>query len=148
MYERLNDNAIKPNLQEAMEFIGSSKELFENIDNFLVNELNADKEIEFSGHDKCWGMGYHVKEKPICGIYFEKDAVFVVVGFSLAKDNIKGFENMYNSLSPYAKMCVDNSPWRHVGFVEYRVLTTEHLDDLIIMLNCRANQKQKRKPIK
>jgi glycyl-tRNA synthetase (class II) len=148
MYERLKNNNTKPNYEEAMEFIGTGKELFEKIDSFLVNELNAEKEIEFSNHDKCWEMGYRVKERLICGIYFEKDAVFVVIKFSLAKDNIKGFEDMYNSLSQYAKVCVDSSPWRHVGFVEYRVLTIEHLDDLKIMLKCRANEKQKRKQIK
>ena len=148
MYERLNDINTKPNYEEALRFINSSKDLFESIDNFLVDELNAGKEIGFSAHDKCWGIDYQVNEKLLCGIYFEKDSVFVVVKFSLAKDNIKGFENMYNSLSPYAKMCVDSSPWRHVGFVEYRVLTAEHIDDLITMLKCRANEKQKRKSTK
>ena len=145
MYERLNDINTKPNYEEAMGFIGASKNLFESIDNFLVNELNAEKEISFTAHDKCWGIDYQVNKKLLCGIYFEKDSVFVVVKFSLAKENLKGFENMYNSLSPYAKMCVDSSPWRHVGFVEYRVLTAEHMDDLIKMLKCRANEKQKRK---
>ena len=125
--------------------IGKSEGLFEIIDNFLTNELNAEKEISFSRHDKCWGIDYQANTKPICVIYFEKDSVFAVVKFSLAKDNIKDYENMYNSLSPYAKTCVDNSSWRHVGFVEYRALTTEHFDDFMIMLKCRANEKQKRK---
>lgn len=143
MFERLIDKNIKPNYEQAVEFIGTKKDLFENIENYLIDDFNAEKEIGFSSHDKCWGISYYINTKPICTIYFEKDSVFVVIGFSLAKDNIKGFENMYNSLSPYAKMCVDNSPWRHVGFVEYRVLFIEHLDDLNLMLKCRISQKHK-----
>ena len=146
MFERLTDINIKPNYGQAIELIGTKKGLFEDIEKFIIDELNAEKEIGFSSHDKCWGIDYQVNKKLICGIYFEKDSVFVVIKFSLAKDNIKDFENMYNSLSPYAKMCVDSSPWRHVGFVEYRVLAPEHIDDLIIMLKCRANERQKRKP--
>ena len=148
MYERLNDINTKPKCEEALRFIGASKHLFESIDNVLVNELHAKKEISFSAHDKCWGIDYKANKKLSCEIGFEKDSVFIVAKLGLAKGNIKNFENMYDSLSPYAKICVDSSPWRHVGFVEYRVLTAEHIDDLIIMLNCRVNEKQKRKPTK
>lgn len=148
MHERLNDKDNKPTVEQAMNFIGTGKEIFENIDDFLINEFNAEREIGFSNHDKCWCMGYNVNERGICSNYFEKGANFIVIGFSLAKNNITNFEDMYNSLSPYAKKCVDDSPWRHVGFVEYRVLTAEHLNDLFIMLKCKATEKYKKKPAK
>ena len=148
MYERLHDNNVKPTFEEAIDFLGEGKALFKTIDAYLVNELNAEKKIAFSNHDKCWCMGYQFDQKSVCEIYFEKGAVFVVIGFSLAKNNINAFENMYNSLSDYGKTCVDKSPWRRVGFVEYRVLSEEHLNDLTIMLNCRANQKYRKKSSK
>ena len=148
MHERLIDINAKPGYNEAVQFFGAGKELFENIDNFLVNEIKAEKGINFSAHDKCWGIDYNLNNKLICGIYFEKDSVFAVVKFSLAKDNVKNFDSMYNSLSPYAKTCVDNSPWRHVGFVEYRILNVEHIDDLYKMIKYRANEKQKGKTVK
>ena len=63
------------------------------------------KEIGFSAHDQCWRIDYKAK-KLSCEIGFEKDPVFMVVKFSLAKDNIKNFENMYDSYITIRKsMC-------------------------------------------
>ena len=66
--------------------------MFESIDNVLVNELHAKKEISFSAHDKCWKIGYRANKKLICEIYFEKDSVVIVIKFSLAKNNIKNMK--------------------------------------------------------
>lgn len=148
MNERLTDKEKIPTIEQALEFIGLGKAVFEIINSFLINKLGAERKIEFSNHDKCWCMNYNVNDRGICANYFEKDANFIVIGFSLAKSNIGNFDSMYNSLSTYAKNCVDNSPWRHVGFVEYPVLKNEHLEDLYKMLNCKVSEKYRKKQIK
>ena len=60
MFERLSDTNIKPTYEEARELMGKSRGLFESIDSFLINELNAENEINFSRHDKCWGSDYQI----------------------------------------------------------------------------------------
>lgn len=138
MYERLKDKNNKPTLEESMSFIGAAKELFDNIDRFLVNELNAEKEIKFAAHDRCWGMDYRIKKDVISMLYFEKDAFTVVVRLDR-----EGIESAYNDLSSYTKECIENSPFRHRGYIEYRVLNAGQLADIKTILTCRISRKHK-----
>jgi|LSQX01.2.fsa_nt_gb hypothetical protein len=138
MFERLKDKNIIPTIEESMEHIGLSKGLFDVLDAFLINELNAGKEIKFSAHDRCWSMDYRTPKNAICGLYFEKDAIMAVVRL----DN-DGIDNVYNNLTPYTKNCIDNSPYRHRGYIEYRVLSSEHIEDIKTILRCRASRNQK-----
>jgi hypothetical protein len=45
MYERLSDKNSIPTIEDLISHIGACKELFVNIDLFITNELNAEKEI-------------------------------------------------------------------------------------------------------
>ena len=134
MYERLKNKNEVPTIEECIAHIETCKELFETVDTFLLDEIKSLRKIGFSAHDRCWGMGYHVKRKFICSIYFEKDAFMVVT--RLNEDDIK---KMYDNVSVYAKESIDNSPFRHRGWIEYRVLNTSHLEDAKIILHVRAD---------
>lgn len=138
MFERLiNKNEI-PTMKEFLDYIGKGKELFENIDAYLQNEIDPIKMIQFDAHSRCWKISYHVKRKYICDIIIEKDAFTIVT--RLSEESIR---NVYNDLLLYAKECIDNSPYRHRGWIEYRVLSTQHLEDIKTMLQIRASYKQK-----
>lgn len=136
MYERLINKNEMPTIEEFLVYIGKGKELFDSIDAFLINEINSVKLIKFDAHSRCWKMSYHIKRKYICDIITEKDAFTIVT--RLAEESIR---NVYDGLLPYAKECIDNSPYRHRGWIEYRVLSDLHLEDIKTMLQIRANDK-------
>ena len=134
MYERLLNKDEMPTMEEFLAYIGKGKELFDNIDAFLINEIDSVKVIKFDAHSRCWKMSYHIKRNYICDIITEKDAFTIVT--RLSEESI---QNVYDGLLPYAKECIDNSPYRHRGWIEYRVLSTQHLEDVKTMLQIRAN---------
>lgn len=134
MYERLINKNEMPTIDELLVYIGKAKELFDSIDAFLINEINSSKMIKFDAHSRCWKMSYHIKRKYICDIITEKDAFTIVT--RLSEESIR---NVYDGLLSYAKECIDNSPFRHRGWIEYRVLSALHLEDIKTMLQIRAN---------
>lgn len=136
MYERLINKNEMPTIEEFLVHIGKGKELFDSIDAFLINEINSSKMIKFDAHSRCWKMSYHIKRKYICDIITEKDAFTIITRLSE-----ESFRNVYDGLLPYAKECIDNSPFRHRGWIEYRVLSALHLEDIKTMLQIRANDK-------
>ncbi len=136
MYERLLNKNEMPTIEEFSAYIGKGKELFDSIDAFLINEINSVKMIKFDVHSRCWKISYHIKRKYICDIITEKDAFTIVT--RLSEESIR---NVYDGLLPYAKECIDNSPYRHKGWIEYRVLNALHLEDINTMLQIRANYK-------
>lgn len=134
MYERLINKNEMPTIEEFLAFIGKGKELFDSIDAFLINEINSVKMIKFDAHSRCWKISYYIKRKYICDIITEKDAFTIVT--RLSEESIR---NVYDGLLPYAKECIDNSPYRHRGWIEYQVLSDLHLEDIRTMLQIRAN---------
>lgn len=136
MYERLLSKNETPTIEELLVYMGKAKELFDCIDAFLINEINSAKMIKFDAHSRCWKMSYHIKRKYICDIITESDAFTIIT--RLTEESIR---NVYDGLLPYAKECIDHSPYRHRGWVEYRVLSALHLEDIKTMLQLRANDK-------
>ena len=134
MYERLLNKNVMPTIEEFLALIGKGKELFDSIDTFLINEINSVKMIKFDAHSRCWKISYYIKRKYICDIITEKDAFTIVT--RLSEDSIR---NVYDGLSSHSKECIDNSPYRHRGWIEYRVLNTLYLEDIKTMLQIRAN---------
>lgn len=134
MHERFVNKNKMPTIDEFLSHIEKVKELFDSIDAFLINEINSVKMIKFDAHSRCWKISYHIKRKYVCDIIMEKDAFTIVT--RLSEESIK---NVYDDLLPYAKECVDNSPYRHRGWIEYRVLSALHLEDIKTMLLIRAN---------
>ena len=134
MYERLLNKNEMPTMEEFLAFIGKRKELFDSIEAFLINEIKSVNMIKFDAHSRCWKISYHIKRKYICDIITEKDAFTIVT--RLSEESIR---NVYDGLLPYAKECIDNSPYHHIGWIEYRVLSALHLEDIKTMLQIRAN---------
>ena len=138
MYERIFNKNETPSMEIFLSHIGKRKALFEVIDVFLSKDLNSIKTIKFDAHSRCWKINYNAKKEYICDIIAEHDAFTIIT--RLAEENIK---KAYDDVSQYAKECIDNSPFRHRGWIEYRVLDSKHLDDAKIMLCIRTSGKQK-----
>lgn len=68
----------------------------------------------------------------------EKDAFVLVT--RLSEENIK---RMYDDISAYTKECIDNSPYRYRGWIEYRVLEMKNIKDAKTILQIRVSGRQK-----
>ena len=137
MYERMLNKQQKPSYEEFIDYCGDSKKLFEKVDDFLLNELRAEKSLRFPyGNRYGWSMKYFIKSKHICDIFAEKDA-FVVM---LRLTNVQ-FEKVYEKLTNYAKDVINNKhPCNEGGWIQYRVLTLQDLDDIKSLLQLKINK--------
>ena len=126
MYERLTDKNKEPTMDEFLDNMGICRELFEDIDGFLVNELNLEKTLRFQRADAdSWSIKYNRKTKYFCDITSEKDAFTVTM--RLSDDQI---QRAYKIVNSYAKERLDNyHRTSNGGWVQYRVLNMEHLID-------------------
>ena len=139
MYERLSNKNETPTMGELLTHIGKANEMFEITDNYLTDELKTtEKKIYFDAHDKGWAISYHAKKDYMCNIVMEKDAFLFVT--RLSEENLK---KAYDELSTHAKECIDSSPYRHRGWIEYRVFEMKNLEEAKILLQIRTSGKQK-----
>ena len=139
MYERLSDKNFMPKIEEFIIYIGACKDLFENIDLFLKNELNAEMKLGFSSDSSVrgWGVVYKNKSKYFGTIIAEKEAFTVVMRLT---DN--QMKKAYDLVLPYAQNYLKNyHRTSNGGWVQCRVLNMEHLDDVKIILKIRNEYK-------
>jgi len=135
MYERLADKKIVPSMDEFVSYIGVCKELFGNIQLFIINELNAEMKIGFSSDKNArgWGIGFKSKSKYFGTILAENDAFTVVM--RLTDEQIK---KAHDEVLPYAQACLENyHSTSNGGWIQYRVLNMEQLDDVKKILRIR-----------
>ena len=136
MYERLLDKKTSRTPADFIAHIGTAAELFQNLDDFFINELNSEGTLTFDSHSQCWSTVYRRKKKYIGNVLAEKDAFTVVT--RIPEDDLL---KIYEDVSPYTKDCIDKSPCRHGGWIEYRVFSSVHLEDAKTILHCRASGK-------
>ena len=135
MYERMLDKQQEPTYEEFIEYCGKCKNLFEKVDVFLMEELKIEKLMRFPyGNSYGWGMKYFIKNKHVCDIFDEKDAFTIMLRLTDTK-----FEKIYNEVAPYTRECIDNKyrcgSW---GWIHYRVLTEQNLEDVKKMLQIKV----------
>lgn len=137
MYERMLDKQHQPTMDEFTAYCGASKILFEEINNYLLSELNADQQLRFPyGNDYGWSLKYFMKNKHICDVFAEKDAFTVMLRLT----NIQ-FKKVYNDVTDYTKKYIDNKYLcGEGGWIHYRVLTDEHSNDIKKMLKLKINK--------
>lgn len=137
MYERMLDKQNKPSIEEFSAFLGASRELFEQADGFLTHQLKLEKLMRFPyGNSYGWGIKYFIKKKHICDIFAEKDAFTAMLRLSSSQ-----YDSVYHELLPYTKEYIDNKyPCGSGGWIQYRVINQEHLEDLKKMLLVKAGK--------
>jgi hypothetical protein len=79
-------------------------------------------------------MSYHIKRKYICDIFTEEDSFTIVT--RLSEESIR---SVYDDFLPYIKECIDNSPYRHRGWIGCRILSASHLENIKTVLQVRAD---------
>lgn len=138
MHERLTDQNTTPTLEAFVANMGNAKTLFDQLDAFLINDLSTEKQLKLDAHSRCWKISYHRKRKYIGDVLSEKDSFTVVTRLSQ-----ESLEKMKDSLLPYTNACIANRPYFHRGWIEYRVLAADHLNDAKVLLRVRADSPAK-----
>lgn len=137
MYERMLDKQHQPSFDELAEYCGDSKDLFKQINDYLINEIGTDSLIRFPyGNSYGWGLKYSIKRKHICDIFAEKEAFTIMLRLT----NIQ-FDQVYNNLTDYTKEYIDNKyPCGEGGWIHYRVLEGQHLNDIKELLQVKIRK--------
>lgn len=137
MYERMLDKKHEPTYEEFISHLGITKALFEQLDSYLSLDLETEKQLRFPyGNKYGWGMKYFIKRRHICDIFAEKDAFSVMLRLTN-----KQFLDVRSGVSEYTKQFIDNKyPCGDGGWIHYRVLSPENLQDIIVMLRLKAGR--------
>lgn len=138
MYERLLDKLSKPTPEQFTRYCGSCKELFLKADEYLTQTLSAEKLLRFPyGNNYGWGYKYFKKSKLICDVFAEKDAFNVMLRLANTQ-----YDAAYSAVSSYTKEFIDNKyPCGSGGYIHYRVLNEDNLEDIKLLLNLKVNNK-------
>lgn len=145
MYERLTQKTEIPYEELIRSWIG--KEASERIDRFeskLSCRYDLKKLLQFPfGKPYGWCWRYCHKSKPLCYLFFEKGAFTVTI--SLSDGVFAGKEKLIEGMLPKTKdlwekryPCGKCGGWLH-----YRVLSDEELQDVIDLVEIRCAVKKK-----
>lgn len=137
LFIRLSDKDRIPTMEELIAHMGNCRDLFEVLDNFLIDDLHAERVIRYSKDSQArgWGIKYSIKAKYLGDIIAEKDAFTLMMRLS---DNqiAKAHENA----APYTKDCLDHyHRTSNGGWIQYRIFNPEHLADAQRILAIRNN---------
>ncbi len=142
MYERMLNKQSVPTENEINEYIGSAsvknmKSIKESLEKLF--EINMELKFPF-GNNYGWGYKVSSKSKHLFYLFFEKNAITIMLQISKIKTE-KEIEK-YNNLSEEGKEywenrypCGDNGGW-----IQYRVTNKKQLKDIGIFLSIRTNK--------
>lgn len=130
------DKQTVPLFDEMISYCGEAGKLWSELDIYLKDKLEMKGCIRFPyGNKYGWSVKYSLKSKHICDIFAENGAFMVLLRIS--NDQI---EPIYNMLSDYTRGVWDNNyPCGNGGWLNYRVIGNEQLQDLIKLIETKAN---------
>ena len=138
MYERMLNKQEQPTFDEMICYCGDEGKLWLELDKRLVSEFALEKLIRFPyGKEYGWGVKYSRKSKHICDIFAENGAFAAL--FQVSQ---KAIDTIYSELADYAKeVWAEKSPCKGGGWIEFRVLNCEQLDDLEKIIRSKITTK-------
>lgn len=127
MHERMLEKKVEPTIEKMTAYCGDSSELFTMLNEWLTNQYGTIQEIVFPyGNHYGWGIAHRAKKKLICNIFPENNAFSV-----MARLSNEQFLSVYKNVQKYTKDYIDNKyPCSDGGWVHYRVICEEHLEDI------------------
>lgn len=136
MYERMLNKLTMPTIENMTAYCGENAERFSKINEWLSSELDTMQTVVFPyGNHYGWGITHKKKNKLICNVFAE-DGAFTVM---LRMTN-KQYAALYGELMTYTQELIDNKyPCGEGGWIHYRVICEEHLDDVkkLLLEKCR-----------
>lgn len=132
MYERMLDKEIRPSMEALSLYVRSNAELFHQLHSYLSDQYKTVQEIRFPyGNHYGWCVTHRKGKKLICDVFAEAEAFTVMIRLSNQQ-----FDNVYDTLQSETKQQIDNKyPCGEGGWLHYRVLTKEHLEDIKCLLD-------------
>ena len=139
-YERMLDKSITPTFAAMQQYTGERCELWSEFARRMVEICPMQTSIRFPyGNSYGWSVRYGQEgksNKHICDAFAENGAF--TVHFRISN---KQLDRVYNVLSDYSKTICDNKyPCNDGGWLSYRVLTDDNLDDLLKILASKLNR--------
>jgi len=138
MYERMLNKQEQPTFEDLINHCDEMGSLWLELDERLISEFSVEKLIRFPyGNEYGWGVKYSRKSKHICDIFAENGAFAAL--FQVSQ---KAMDMIYDELSDYAKeVWADKSPCKGGGWIEFRVLNHEQLNDLEKIIRAKITVK-------
>ena len=135
MYERMLNKQETPTFDDLIRYSGESGFLWLALDKYMKEKYNASKQIRFPyGKDYGWSVKYSVKSKHICDVFAENGSFT-----ALFQVSSKAVDTIYDELGTYAKdVWAEKSPCASGGWIEFRVLNEEQLQDLEKIINAKV----------
>jgi hypothetical protein len=136
MYERMLDKQNEPSFNDLIHYCGESGSLWLEFDKYLENEYSAQKQVRFPyGKHYGWSVKYSRKSKHICDVFAENNAFTVFA--KISNDN---FRAINENLSDYSKKIYEHKyPCGNGGWINFRVLSRDHLIDIIEIIRTKIN---------
>lgn len=135
MYERMLNKLKEPSITEIHEVIGDNSFLLLNTFEEIMKQcydLKRDLKFPF-GNNYGWGYKYSHKAKHLCYVFFEKDAITIML--QIGGDLVQKVEIMLLECLPKTKSYwINRYPCGEGGWIHYRVLNVEELNDVIRLL--------------
>jgi len=140
VYERMLNKQEQPTFEDLIAYSGERGALWLALDKHMKEKCNASWEIRFPyGKDYGWGVKYSVKSKHICDVFAEKGAFT-----ALFQVSDKAVNTIYDELGGYAKeIWAEKYPCASGGWIEFRVLNEEQLQDLEKILYAKVTVRGK-----
>ena len=140
MYERMLNKQEVPTFDALIRYSGDSGLLWLELDTRMEEKYNMSRQIRFPyGKDYGWSVKYSIKSKHICDLFAETGAFT-----ALFQVSDKAVDTIYNELGEYAKaVWADKSPCASGGWIEFRVLNKEHLQDLEKIIHAKVTVRAK-----
>ena len=136
MYGRMLDKQTMPTIEEMTDYCGENAGRFTNLNEWLSGSFGTAQTVVFPyGNHYGWGIAHKKKNKFICNVFAEEDAFTVMVRMTN-----KQFEMLYEQLIPYTQEVIDNKyPCGEGGWIHYRVICEEHLEDIkkLLAVKCK-----------
>lgn len=131
MYERMLDKRKKPALEEMIACCGARAALFSDFLSGLERLPDVQREVRFPyGNHYGWSVTYRRKKRLLCDVFPEAEAFSVMLRLSGAQ-----LAAVYDQVLPYTQDCIDHKyPCGDGGWLHYRVLRPEHLQDALTLV--------------
>ncbi|MDD4592829.1 MAG: DUF3788 domain-containing protein [Parabacteroides sp.] len=135
MYERMLNKSKEPSITEIYEYIGESSFLLLNtFDETMKQRYDLKRDLKFPfGNNYGWGYKYSHKTKHLCYVFFEKNAI--TIQLQIGGNLVQKLEKVLPECLLKTKDYWNNRyPCGEGGWIHYRVLNGEELNDVIRLL--------------
>ena len=140
MYERMFDKSINPTFTDMQQYVGDCGRLWSEFGRHIGEICTVQTTIRFPyGNSYGWSVRYGQEgksNKHICDTFAENGGF--TVHFRISNTQLG---RVYSDLSDYSKSICDNKyPCGDGGWLSYRVLTDDNLNDALKILASKLNK--------